>query len=95
MLVVATPEDGPGELMGLQKQHLEDYAKAVVKSEFEQPGEDDVRAMREAARAQMLFKLLAGTQMRLLAALAVGTYRHARRSLTPLADIGERSAIAH
>ena len=31
-----------GELMGLQKQHLEDYAKAVVKSDFEQPGEEDV-----------------------------------------------------
>ena len=31
-----------GELMGLQKQHLEDYAKAVVKSDFEQPGDDDV-----------------------------------------------------
>jgi hypothetical protein len=30
------------ELMGLQKQHLEDYAKAVVKSDFEQPGDDDV-----------------------------------------------------
>ena len=29
-------------LMGLQKQHLEDYAKAVVKSDFEQPGDDDV-----------------------------------------------------
>ena len=31
-----------GELMGLEKKHLEDYAKAVVKSDFEQPGEDDV-----------------------------------------------------
>ena len=31
-----------GELMGLQKQHLEDYAKAVVKSDFEQPGDEDV-----------------------------------------------------
>ena len=31
-----------GELMGLEKAHLEDYAKAVVKSDFEQPGEDDV-----------------------------------------------------
>ncbi len=30
------------ELMGLQKQHLEDYAKAVVKSDFEQPGDEDV-----------------------------------------------------
>ena len=31
-----------GELMGLQKQHLEDYAKAVVKSDFDQPGDEDV-----------------------------------------------------
>jgi hypothetical protein len=31
-----------GELMGLQKQHLEDYAKAVVKSDFAQPGDEDV-----------------------------------------------------
>lgn len=31
-----------GELMGLQTSHLEDYAKAVVKSEVDQPGEDDV-----------------------------------------------------
>ncbi len=31
-----------GELMGLGTQNLEDYAKAVVKSEFELPGEDDV-----------------------------------------------------
>jgi hypothetical protein len=30
------------ELMGLQKKHLEDYAKAVVKSDFEQPGDEDV-----------------------------------------------------
>ena len=30
------------ELMGLQKQHLEDYAKAVVKSDFDQPGDEDV-----------------------------------------------------
>ena len=29
-------------LMGLQKEHLEDYAKAVVKSDFEQPGDEDV-----------------------------------------------------
>ena len=29
-------------LMGLQKQHLEDYAKAVVKSDFDQPGDEDV-----------------------------------------------------
>ena len=31
-----------GELMGLERAHLEDYAKAVVKSEFEQPGHEDV-----------------------------------------------------
>ena len=31
-----------GELMGLQVKHLEDYAKAVVKSDFEQPGDEDV-----------------------------------------------------
>ncbi len=31
-----------GGLMGLATKSLEDYAKAVVKSEFEQPGEDDV-----------------------------------------------------
>jgi len=31
-----------GELMGLAKQHLEDYAKAVVKSDFEQTGDEDV-----------------------------------------------------
>ena len=30
------------ELMGLQKQRQDDYAKAVVKSDFEQPGEEDV-----------------------------------------------------
>ncbi len=30
------------EVMGLQKQHLEDYARAVVKADFEQPGEEDV-----------------------------------------------------
>jgi len=30
------------ELMGLQKKHLEDYAKAVVRSDFEQPGDEDV-----------------------------------------------------
>jgi len=29
-------------LMGLEGQHLADYAKAVVKSDFEQPGDDDV-----------------------------------------------------
>jgi hypothetical protein len=31
-----------GELMGLQKQHLEDYAKAVVKSDLDQRGDEDV-----------------------------------------------------
>ena len=31
-----------GELMGLQKQHLEDYAKAVVKSDLEHPADEDV-----------------------------------------------------
>ena len=29
-------------LMGLETSHLEDYAKAVVKSEFDQPGDEDV-----------------------------------------------------
>jgi hypothetical protein len=29
-------------LMGLEGQHVADYAKAVVKSDFEQPGDDDV-----------------------------------------------------
>lgn len=29
-------------LMGLEGDHLEDYAKAVVKSEFEHPAEEDV-----------------------------------------------------
>lgn len=29
-------------LMGLEGEHLEDYAKAVVKSDFEQPGDEDV-----------------------------------------------------
>ena len=29
-------------LMGLEGDHLEDYAKAVVKSEFERPAEEDV-----------------------------------------------------
>ena len=29
-------------LMGLEGDHLEDYAKAVVKSDFEQPGDEDV-----------------------------------------------------
>ena len=29
-------------LMGLEGQHLADYAKAVVKSDFEQPGDEDV-----------------------------------------------------
>ena len=31
-----------GALMGLQNKSLEDYARAVVKSDFEQPGDDDV-----------------------------------------------------
>ena len=31
-----------GELMGLETSHLDDYAKAVVKSEFEQPEHEDV-----------------------------------------------------
>ncbi len=31
-----------GGLMGLQGDNVEDYAKAVVKSDFEQPGDDDV-----------------------------------------------------
>jgi hypothetical protein len=31
-----------GELMGLQGSHLEDYGRAVVKSEVDQPGEEDV-----------------------------------------------------
>jgi hypothetical protein len=29
-------------LMGLADKHIVEYAQAVVKSEFEQPGEDDV-----------------------------------------------------
>lgn len=29
-------------LMGLEGDHLEDYARAVVKSDIEQPGEEDV-----------------------------------------------------
>ena len=29
-------------LMGLEGKHLAEYAQAVVKSDFEQPGEDDV-----------------------------------------------------
>jgi hypothetical protein len=29
-------------LMGLQDKHIAEYAQAVVKSDFEQPGEDDV-----------------------------------------------------
>lgn len=29
-------------LMGLEGDHIEEYAKAVVKSDFEQPGEEDV-----------------------------------------------------
>jgi hypothetical protein len=31
-----------GELMGLQAAHLEDYSRAVVKSEVDQPGDEDV-----------------------------------------------------
>ncbi|HEY0052007.1 MAG TPA: DUF1476 domain-containing protein [Caulobacteraceae bacterium] len=30
------------EKMGLTAEHREDYAKAVVKSDFEQPGDEDV-----------------------------------------------------
>ena len=30
------------EKMGLTEAHREDYAKAVVKSDFEQPGDEDV-----------------------------------------------------
>ena len=29
-------------LMGLQEKHIAEYAQAVVKSDFEQPGEEDV-----------------------------------------------------
>lgn len=29
-------------LMGLEGQHVDDYAKAVVKSDFELPGDEDV-----------------------------------------------------
>ncbi len=31
-----------GELMGLETSHLEAYARAVVKSDLERPGDDDV-----------------------------------------------------
>ncbi|HEY5409803.1 MAG TPA: DUF1476 domain-containing protein [Caulobacteraceae bacterium] len=31
-----------GEMMGLEQSHLEDYARAVVKSDFDRPGEEDV-----------------------------------------------------
>jgi len=31
-----------GELMGLEQTHLEDYARAVVKSEVDHPGDEDV-----------------------------------------------------
>lgn len=31
-----------GRLMGLQDDNLDSYAKAVVKSDFEQPGDEDV-----------------------------------------------------
>lgn len=30
------------ELMGLQGEHVDDYVKAVIRSEIEQPGADDV-----------------------------------------------------
>ena len=30
------------DIMGLAEEHRSDYAKAVVKSDFEQPGEEDV-----------------------------------------------------
>lgn len=29
-------------VMGLEGQHVEEYVRAVVKSDFEQPGDDDV-----------------------------------------------------
>ncbi len=29
-------------LMGLEGQHIEEYGRAVVKSDFEQPGDEDV-----------------------------------------------------
>jgi hypothetical protein len=35
-------------LMGLEGQHLEDYASAVVKSDFVQPGDEDV--LRKVAK---------------------------------------------
>jgi hypothetical protein len=31
-----------GGVMGLEGQHLEDYARAIIKSDFEQPGDEDV-----------------------------------------------------
>ena len=31
-----------GRLMGLEGENLDNYAKAVVKSDFEQPGDEDV-----------------------------------------------------
>ena len=31
-----------GELMGLEQAHLEDYARAVVKTEIDRPGDEDV-----------------------------------------------------
>ena len=37
-----------GGLMGLEGQHLEDYASAVVKSDFVQPGDEDV--LRKVAK---------------------------------------------
>jgi hypothetical protein len=35
-------------LMGLEGPHVEEYAKAVVKSDFDQPGEEDV--LRKVAK---------------------------------------------
>jgi hypothetical protein len=37
-----------GGLMGLEGQHLEDYAAAVVRSDFPQPGDEDV--LRKVAK---------------------------------------------
>lgn len=37
-----------GELMGLEGQHLEDYAAAVVRSEFAERGDEDV--LRKVAK---------------------------------------------
>ncbi len=30
------------ELMGLEGEHREDYARAIIRADFEQPGEEDV-----------------------------------------------------